>query len=112
MGPYKAYSHAQFQSFTDSSKQHQQQQQDQRCFVLGTEFKSPGQVKAEKKPEIHKPMHQFFGEWPPKNTDIWLDLASNSRIPAGNFTSLACISFFFFKMTFIDEEAVPYFTII
>ena len=61
-GPYKAYSHTQFQSFTDnSSKQHQQQQQDQHCIVLGTDFKSPGQVKAEKKPEIHKPMHQFFG---------------------------------------------------
>ncbi|XP_030968361.1 growth-regulating factor 5-like [Quercus lobata] len=81
MGPYKAYSHTQFQSLTDSSKP-QQQQQDQHCFVLGTDFKSPGQVKAEKKPEIHKPMHQFFGEWPPKNTDTWLDLASNSRIPA------------------------------
>ena len=95
-GPYKAYSHTQFQSFTDnSSKQHQQQQQDQHCIVLGTDFKSPGQVKAEKNLKSTNQCTNFL-EWPLKNTDTWLDLASNSRIPAGNFTSLACISFFFF----------------
>ncbi|KAF5452947.1 hypothetical protein F2P56_027898 [Juglans regia] len=74
---YKGYSHTQFQSLTDSAKQ----QQEQHCFVLGTDFKSPGLVKTEKNVEVQKPLHQFFGEWPPKNTDSWLDLASNSRLP-------------------------------
>uniref|UniRef100_A0A2N9FDP3 Growth-regulating factor n=1 Tax=Fagus sylvatica TaxID=28930 RepID=A0A2N9FDP3_FAGSY len=77
MGSYKGYPHKQFQSLTDSSKQ----QQEQHCFVLGTDFKSQGQVKTEEKSEIQKPLHHFFGEWTPKNTDTWLDLASNSRVP-------------------------------
>lgn len=72
MGSHKGYSRTQFQSLTDSAEQ-----QEQRCFVLGSE------IKAEKKDEIQKPLHQFFGEWPPKNTDSWLDLASNSRVPTG-----------------------------
>ncbi|XP_042947705.1 growth-regulating factor 5 isoform X3 [Carya illinoinensis] len=72
----KGYSHTQFQSPTDSAKQ-----QEQHCFVLGADFKSPELVKTEKKTETHKPLHQFFGEWPPKNTDSWLDLASDSRVP-------------------------------
>ncbi|GMY34703.1 growth-regulating factor 5-like [Fagus crenata] len=76
MGSYKGYPHKQFQSLTDSSKQ----QQEQHCFVLGTDFKSQGQVKTEEKSEIQKPLHHFFGEWTPKNTDTWLDLASNSRV--------------------------------
>jgi hypothetical protein len=92
MGSYKGYPHKQFQSLTDSSKQ----QQEQHCFVLGTDFKSQGQVKTEEKSEIQKPLHHFFGEWTPKNTDTWLDLASNSRVPTGNFISLALVSFFFF----------------
>ncbi|XP_041018110.1 growth-regulating factor 5-like isoform X4 [Juglans microcarpa x Juglans regia] len=48
------------------------------------DFKSPELVKTEKKTETHKPLHQFFGEWPPKNTDSWLDLASDSRVPTGD----------------------------
>lgn len=74
MGSTEAYSHTKFQSLTDSAKQ-----KELHCFLLGTDFKSPGQVKAEKQTESQKPLHQFFGEWPPKNTDPWLDLASNSR---------------------------------
>ncbi|XP_059457547.1 growth-regulating factor 5-like isoform X2 [Corylus avellana] len=80
MGSHKGYSRTQFQSLSDSAEQ-QQQQQEQRCFLLGSDFKSPGEIKTEKKAEIQKPLHQFFGEWPPKNTDSWLDLASNSSVP-------------------------------
>ncbi|KAH9713591.1 Growth-regulating factor 5 [Citrus sinensis] len=78
--------HSQLQSFSDSIKQQQQQQQQQQhCFVLGTDFKSSAAtertvVKAENEDKTQKPLHHFFGEWPPKSTDSWLDLSSNSRI--------------------------------
>ncbi|KAJ7951511.1 Growth-regulating factor-like protein [Quillaja saponaria] len=76
----KGYSQSHFQSSSDSSKQ-QQQQQEQHCFVLGNDFKSPRSIKSEKDADTQKPLHHFFEDWPPKNTDSWLDLASNSRIP-------------------------------
>lgn len=88
-GSHKGYSRTQFQSLSDSAEQ----QQEQRCFLLGSDFKSLGEIKTEKKAEIQKPLHQFFGEWPPKNTDSWLDLASNSRVPSGYFISLLIIVF-------------------
>ncbi|KAH7565562.1 hypothetical protein JRO89_XS09G0227500 [Xanthoceras sorbifolium] len=80
---FKGYSH-------DHQSQFQQQQEEQHCFVLGTDFKSSAAaarpLKTEKEDHHHhdetdqKPLHHFFGEWPPKNTDSWLDLASNSRV--------------------------------
>ncbi|KAK4839672.1 hypothetical protein QYF36_023887 [Acer negundo] len=92
--PFKGYSHDdhhqshQFhQSFSHNSK-------PQHCFVLGTDFNSStssatrAPLKIDKEDhddhdddETQKPLHHFFGEWPPKNTDsAWLDLASNSRV--------------------------------
>jgi len=89
LSSYKSYPHqsqSEYQSYVDSgSKQRQQQQEDreQRCFVLGTDIKSARPVKLEKNEETQKPVHQFFGDWPPRNTDSWLDLASNSGVHSG-----------------------------
>ncbi|EEF40997.1 growth-regulating factor 5 [Ricinus communis] len=81
MSSYKSYSHPQFESLADSTSKHQQEQ-PQHCFVLGTDFKSSTTrtIKLEKESEAQKPLHHFFGEWPPKNSDSWLDLASTSRL--------------------------------
>ncbi|RDX90871.1 Growth-regulating factor 5 [Mucuna pruriens] len=84
MSSYKSYSNSNFQNMNDNNNQRQQQEQP-HCFVLGTDFKSTRPSK-EKEAETttttsQRPLHRFFGEWPPKNTDSWLDLASNSRIP-------------------------------
>lgn len=83
MSSYKSYSNSNFQNINDATNPRQQEQQ--HCFVLGTDFKSTRPIK-EKEAETtsQRPLHRFFGEWPPKNTDSWLDLASNSRIPTGN----------------------------
>lgn len=75
--------HQQFQTFSDTSKQ-QDPEDQQHCFVLGTDFKSARSMKVEKEDDTQKPLHHFFEEWPPKNTDSWLDLSSNSRIHPGN----------------------------
>uniref|UniRef100_A0A2C9W3Y5 Growth-regulating factor n=1 Tax=Manihot esculenta TaxID=3983 RepID=A0A2C9W3Y5_MANES len=76
----KGYSQSQFESIADSSKEEEDHQQ-QHCFVLGTDFKSSAArpIKLEKESETQKLLHHFFGEWPPKNSDPWLDLASSSR---------------------------------
>ncbi|KAI4329088.1 hypothetical protein L6164_021390 [Bauhinia variegata] len=75
---YKSYSNSQFQNVNDNPRQ-----QEPHCFVLGTDFKSARPSKGEKEAETsQRPLHHFFGEWPPKNSDSWLDLASNSRIPS------------------------------
>lgn len=104
---YKGYSHTQFQSLTDSAKQ--QQQEEQHCFILGTDFKSPGLVKTEKNAVVQKPLHQFFGEWPPKNTDSWLDLASNSRLrPTGMFISLTQSSNYVLQFIFYFKKKFPW----
>ncbi|XP_021683187.2 growth-regulating factor 5 isoform X2 [Hevea brasiliensis] len=81
MSSYKGYSHLQFDSLADTSKQ-QQEDQQQHCFVLGTDFKSSATrpIKLEKEGETQKPLHHFFGEWPPKSADSWLDLAPSSRL--------------------------------
>jgi len=89
MSSYKSYSNSSFQNINDATNQRQQEQQ--HCFVLGTDFKSTRPSK-EKEAETtsQRPLHRFFGEWPPKNTDSWLDLASNSRIPTGNNEQWSC----------------------
>ncbi|XP_058754476.1 growth-regulating factor 5-like isoform X2 [Vicia villosa] len=79
-----SYASSQFHNINDDNpRQQQQQQQEQHCFVLGTDFKStrPTTNKDKESETTQKPLHHFFGEWTPKNTDSWLDLASNSRIP-------------------------------
>ncbi|WCJ39430.1 growth-regulating factor 5 [Euphorbia peplus] len=95
-GSYKSFSQSQFESLAAeaTSKQHQNQDDDdhdhhnqQPCFVLGTDFKSPllsssnRQIKLEKDHSDHqtqKSLHHFFGEWPPKNSESWLDLSSSA----------------------------------
>lgn len=81
----------QFQSLNDSGSnpRHQHDEQEQHCFVLGTDFKSPRPSKTEKETNstetTQRPLHHFFGDqWTQKNTDSWLDLASNSRIHTGD----------------------------
>ncbi|XP_019443545.1 PREDICTED: growth-regulating factor 5-like isoform X2 [Lupinus angustifolius] len=77
MSSYKPYSNSHFQNMNENTSK-----QEQHCFVLGTDFKSD-RLSKEKETETttsQKPLHHFFGEWTPKNTDSWLDLASNSRI--------------------------------
>lgn len=82
MSSCKPYSNSHFQNMNDNPTQRQQEEQ-QHCF-LERDFKSPGQMKHENETEMtQRSLHHFFGEWPPKNTDSWLDLASNSRIPSG-----------------------------
>ncbi|CAK8560433.1 unnamed protein product [Lathyrus sativus] len=84
LNSYKSSSYAssQFQNINDDNPRQQHQQQEQHCFVLGTDFKStrPTTNKDKESETTQKPLHHFFGEWTPKNTDSWLDLASNSRI--------------------------------
>ncbi|KAK7255720.1 hypothetical protein RIF29_29139 [Crotalaria pallida] len=80
MSSYRPHSNSQFQNMNDNTKK-----QEQHCFVLGTDFKSTRPSK-EKETETtttttQRPLHHFFGEWTPKNTDSWLDLSSNSTIP-------------------------------
>ncbi|XP_010273921.1 PREDICTED: growth-regulating factor 1 [Nelumbo nucifera] len=70
------YSQLQLQSLTDISKQ-QKHQQEQHCFVLGTDFKSERPLKLEKEEEPQQPLRHFFDEWPPKSRDSWLDLEDN-----------------------------------
>lgn len=83
-----------FKGYSDSSAD-DHNNQSQHCFVLGTDFKSSPSLrplKIDKDHEVHqqehdhvvddshKQLHHFFGEWPPKNSDSWLDLASHSRV--------------------------------
>lgn len=93
-----SYASSQFQNINDDDprqQQQQQQQQEQHCFVLGTDFKStrPTTNKDKESETTQKPLHHFFGEWTPKNTDSWLDLASNSRIPTGSLSISISLSF-------------------
>lgn len=92
MDSYKGCSQSVSQSHHQiySSKQ-ARQQQEQHCFVLGTDFnKSSRSAKTEEEDdaETQKPLLHFFEDCPPKNTDSWLDLASNSSIQSGNFIGL------------------------
>lgn len=88
---FRDYSQQQYQGIRDNPKI-SRQPVEQHCFILGTDFKSPKPNKADKEPENEKHLHHFFGEWPPKNTDSWLDLASNSRVPNGNHQSFLLLS--------------------
>ncbi|XVF25214.1 hypothetical protein REPUB_Repub13aG0193800 [Reevesia pubescens] len=66
---YKSYPQSDYQGFGDTgSKQRQQQQQEQHCFVLGSDIKSARPIKLEKDDKTQKSVHQFFGDWTPRNT--------------------------------------------
>ncbi|KAJ4833234.1 hypothetical protein Tsubulata_028209 [Turnera subulata] len=84
---------SQFQRFSDDLKQRRQQEQ-YHCFVLGTDIKSSASrsAKLEKITDTEKPLHQFFGEWSPKDADSWLDLASSSRMQNGKIKQIKCLS--------------------
>lgn len=84
---YRGYSQPQYQGITDNSKE-TKQLEEQHCFILGTDFKSPNPIKVDKELETQNHLHHFFGEWPPKNTDSWLDLAPNSKVHNGNYSFL------------------------
>ncbi|BFG24181.1 hypothetical protein CerSpe_104550 [Prunus speciosa] len=86
MSSYRGYSQPQFQSLTDHHNpevSQQSQEEEQHCFVWGTDLKSSRAIKTEKEAdETQKSLHHFFGDWqPPKSTDTWLDLSSNSGVP-------------------------------
>ncbi|OMO66126.1 Growth-regulating factor 5 [Corchorus olitorius] len=84
-----------YKSYPNHQSEYQKQEQDeeeQHCFVLGTDIKLARPIKLQKDHHHHhnhnetqKPVHQFFGDnWTPRNTstttDSWLDLASNSGV--------------------------------
>ncbi|KAM2993682.1 hypothetical protein FF2_045752 [Malus domestica] len=75
-----------------SPTQQSQEDQQQHCFVWGTDFKSVKTEKESAAAESQKSLHHFFGEWqqPAKSSgDTWLDLASNSGCPNGKFDLLS-----------------------
>ncbi|CBI35876.3 hypothetical protein VitviT2T_013169 [Vitis vinifera] len=92
MSSSKGYSHFQYQSPADNPKQQQEQQEQQHCFVLGTDFKSSRPIKVERDGEAQKPLHHFFGEWPLKNRDSWLDLEEDPPTHASFSTTQLSIS--------------------
>lgn len=92
MSSSKGYSHFQYQSPADNPKQQQEQQEQQHCFVLGTDFKSSRPIKVERDDEAQKPLHHFFGEWPLKNRDSWLDLEEDPPTHASFSTTQLSIS--------------------
>ncbi|KAF8406791.1 hypothetical protein HHK36_005912 [Tetracentron sinense] len=83
------YSQLQLQSIDDTSKQ---QQQEQHCFVLGTDFKCERPVKVQREEEPQKPLRHFFDEWPPKNRDSWHDLEEDRSNRASFSTTQLSIS--------------------
>ena len=96
MDSYKGCSQFVTQSHQIYNSKQTRQEQEQHCFVLGTDFnKSSKSAKAEEEEqeqeqdgETQKPLLHFFEDCPPKNSDSWLDLASNSSIQNGNFIGL------------------------
>ncbi|XP_022724455.1 growth-regulating factor 5-like [Durio zibethinus] len=94
---YKSYLQSEFQGIHDIGSKQRQQQQEQHCFVLGTDIKSGRPIKLEKDDETQKPVHQFFGDWPPRNTESWLDLASNPGVHSGKFNFTIIFSPFSYK---------------
>ncbi|XP_042500936.1 growth-regulating factor 1-like isoform X2 [Macadamia integrifolia] len=65
------YTQLQLQNFTAISKQQEerQNQEQQHCFVLGTDIKSERPMKVEREEVPQQPLLHFFDEWPPKNRD-------------------------------------------
>ncbi|XWS20075.1 hypothetical protein CRYUN_Cryun31cG0070400 [Craigia yunnanensis] len=104
---YKSYLQSEYQEFGNSGSKQRQQQREQHCFVLGTDIKSARPIKLEKDDETQKPVHQFFGDWPPRNTDSWLDLASNSGVHSGNSISLSSSIFF----SLLEQSFCPLLTL-
>ncbi|KAF6140525.1 hypothetical protein GIB67_035552, partial [Kingdonia uniflora] len=79
-----------------SQLHHPPKEEEQHCFVLGTDFKSLERAveKHEPQQQMQQPYRHFFDDLPPKNRDSWLDLddrcsrtsLSISIPPNGNLT--------------------------
>ncbi|GMY36412.1 growth-regulating factor 1-like isoform X3 [Fagus crenata] len=83
------YSYLQLQSHSDSTKQ---SEEDQHCFVLGSNIKTEMQTKMEKEQTPQKTIHHFFDEWPPKERDSWVDLDDKSSNSSSVSTTQLSIS--------------------
>ncbi|XP_022751753.1 growth-regulating factor 1 isoform X2 [Durio zibethinus] len=84
------YSCLQLQSFTDHTSK-QNKQDDEHCYVLGSDIKCEMPIKLEKG-EPQKIVHRFFDEWPPKQRDSWLDLDDKSSNSSSVSTTRLSIS--------------------
>lgn len=49
----------------------EEKEEEKHCYVLGADFK---QSKPAKEEEAQRPLRHFFGEWPQKDKDGWMDL--------------------------------------
>lgn len=83
------YSYLQLQSLSDHTPKQQHKQQDQNCYVLGSDTKCELPI-GEQEPQ--KTVHRFFDEWPPKTRDSWLDLDDKSSNSASVSTTKLSIS--------------------
>uniref|UniRef100_A0A2N9HFA7 Growth-regulating factor n=1 Tax=Fagus sylvatica TaxID=28930 RepID=A0A2N9HFA7_FAGSY len=83
------YSYLQLQSLSDSTKQ---SEEDQHCFVLGSNIKTEMHTKMEKEQTPQKTIHHFFDEWPPKERDSWVDLDDKSSNSSSVSTTQLSIS--------------------
>lgn len=69
------YSYLQLQSLNGNNSK--QPQQDQGCYISGSDVKCETFMKLGKE-EPQKTVHRFFDEWPPKSRGSWLDLDDKS----------------------------------
>ncbi|KAG4929562.1 hypothetical protein AAZX31_17G049000 [Glycine max] len=69
------YSYLQLQSLSGNNSKHPQQ--DQGCYISGSDIKCETFMKLGKE-EPQKTVHRFFDEWPPKSRGSWLDLDDKS----------------------------------
>ncbi|KAA8541636.1 hypothetical protein F0562_022788 [Nyssa sinensis] len=89
MSSSSRYSQLHLKNPTDNSKhQKQQQEQEQHCFVLGTDFNSQKPIKVERGEETQKPFHHFFSEWPRKSRDSnWVDVDQENQSNHASFSA-------------------------
>ncbi|KAJ7955972.1 Growth-regulating factor-like protein [Quillaja saponaria] len=89
-GLQNEYSYLQLQSINDDNTI-KQPEQDQRCYVMGSDIKSEMPIKLGKE-EPQKTVHRFFDEWPPESRDSWLDLDDKSSNASSTSTTRLSIS--------------------
>ncbi|XP_031267960.1 growth-regulating factor 1 isoform X1 [Pistacia vera] len=88
------YSYLQLQSLSDHNPKQQHKQQDQNCYVLGSDIKCELPIRLDREHEEgpQKTVHRFFDEWPPKTRDSWLDLDDKSSNSSSVSTTRLSIS--------------------
>ncbi|OVA08358.1 WRC [Macleaya cordata] len=74
------------QQYSDISGQQNKHQQEQHCFVLGTDFKSERPVKVDKQEEPQQPLRHFFDEWPLKSRESWMNM-EEERLNRASFST-------------------------